>query len=355
MEKRTILILTPDLSKPGGIANYFSVIKNNFNLPVDYFTRGSRADSKGPLSALLQYFIDYYNFVKTLREHQYSLIHINTSLALEGVVRDAVFIFLAKAFFKKKIFVFFRGWDKKAEKSRGLLLVLKKIIFKADIIAVLGEEFKTKLTKWGYSGEIRLLTTVAAPDLFDNNIKIKRDENLLIFVSRLSKEKGIDLLLKIFSRLKNIRPNLRLIIAGDGEDREFFVELVRTMGLPDVEFPGFVIGIAKKKIYHQGSIFIFPSLGEGMPNALLEAMASGLPIVCSDTVGGVVDLFKQGEMGYMVHDRDIESFCQVIERLLDSELERNIIGAFNKKYAEENFSVNRVVSDLESIYFELSK
>ena len=122
-------------------------------------------------------------------------------------------------------------------------------------------------------------------------------------------------------------------------------------------FTGFVSGEAKLRCYQEASIFCFLSYTEGMPNAVLEAMAMGLPLVSSDA-GGLQDILADGATGFIVHQKpeapvrrkfDPSEVAGRVERIArDQELYERIC-IHNREYARERFSAKNVARRLEAI------
>lgn len=113
----------------------------------------------------------------------------------------------------------------------------------------------------------------------------------LLAIGRLSREKGFDLLLDAFKSLRQSLPSADLVIAGAGPEEAALKARCATLGLqPAVRFPGHV---DQPAAYFPGAtLFVLSSRHEGMPNALLEAAACGLPIVAMPAVGGIADLLR---------------------------------------------------------------
>jgi glycosyltransferase involved in cell wall biosynthesis len=113
----------------------------------------------------------------------------------------------------------------------------------------------------------------------------------LLAVGRLAKEKGFDLLLQALATVRERFPQADLIIAGKGPEEAALRAQCRSLGLESaVQFPGYV---DRPYLFYPGaSLFVLSSRQEGLPNALLEAIAAGLPIVALPASGGVVDLLR---------------------------------------------------------------
>ena len=124
----------------------------------------------------------------------------------------------------------------------------------------------------------------------------------LLAVGRLAKEKGFDLLLEALPAVLLRFPSARLVIAGEGPERTSLESLRRRLGLaPVVDFIGFHQRPAA--LFGAASVFVLSSRHEGMPNALLEAAAGGLPLVALPASGGIVDLLRGQPGAWLGRDR----------------------------------------------------
>jgi glycosyltransferase involved in cell wall biosynthesis len=170
--------------------------------------------------------------------------------------------------------------------------------------------------------------------------------------------KGVCELLDVYQILKQRNPAYTLTIAGSGPDLNAIKKRARAMQLKDIAFPGFLTGEAKLNCYQRAGMFCFLSYTEGMPNAVLEAMAMGLPIVSSDA-GGLRDILCDGMTGFIVQPVkgapprqrfNPTEVADAIERLArDPELYERI-SAHNATYARDRFAAPQVAKRLESIY-----
>ncbi len=123
----------------------------------------------------------------------------------------------------------------------------------------------------------------------------------LLTVGRLAREKGIDLLLQALVAVRQQHPNADLIVLGSGPEEPALKAQCRLLGLEAaVRFPGYVE--RPYDFYSGASLFVLPSHHEGMPNALLEAAAAGLPIVATPASGGIVDLLFRLEGAWLARE-----------------------------------------------------
>lgn len=149
----------------------------------------------------------------------------------------------------------------------------------------------------------------------------KRPEQEFIITpgaSRVTERKGLNYLIEAVSLLAPKYPELRLKIMGDGNARESLETLVRERGLTQqVTFLGRIPREETAVYYQEASLFVMPSLNEGMSNAMLEALASGLPIISTPT-GGAVELIEEGKNGVIIPEKSAQAIAAAIEKFIQN-------------------------------------
>jgi len=141
-------------------------------------------------------------------------------------------------------------------------------------------------------------------------------ETLFVAIGRLNRWKGWPLLLEALARLRQHHPRVTLAFVGDGEDRNALVSCLEKMGLNDaVRLPGYQPRERVALWLNAADVAVFASQGEGWSNAMLEALASGKPIVTT-RVSGAADLVLPGVNGFIVEERDPEAFARAMESAL---------------------------------------
>ena len=153
----------------------------------------------------------------------------------------------------------------------------------------------------------------------------------IIVVSRLTPRKGIRYLIRA---MKNLPATAKLAIVGEGDERADLERLAEEVGVTDrVEFRGLVTHDAVPDVYRDADIFCLPSLNEGMSNTVLEAIASGLPVVATVT-GGTEELVVDGENGFFVKTASPEDLAEKLLRLIGNPELRARMGAASRIKAE---------------------
>jgi glycosyltransferase involved in cell wall biosynthesis len=181
---------------------------------------------------------------------------------------------------------------------------------------------------------------------------LRRGENRirLITVGRLVEQKRLDRFLSVLARLrKATNRDVQGTIVGAGPLKGPLEKQAETLGLVPsaVEFRAGVSEMAP--VYQEADICILTSDYEGIPNVLLEAMASGLPVVATE-VGGVAEIVRQGENGFMAPAGDEQGLCAALSRLINDSQLRMQMGKSARAYVEANHSVNGLPAMLTGLY-----
>lgn len=172
---------------------------------------------------------------------------------------------------------------------------------------------------------------------------------LLLFVGRVIKQKGLEYLIKAMPEILTIIPNAQLIIVGKGDKLEELKKLTNKLKLNDkVIFPGFVDNLSLRKLLSSADLFVLPSLWEVLPIAVLEAMASGKPIVCTD-VGGNRELVDQTN-GVVVPKRNSSALAGAIISVLSNEQRMKQMGKASRKRAIEHFNWQTIAMKTKQLY-----
>ncbi len=167
----------------------------------------------------------------------------------------------------------------------------------------------------------------------------KLNSKTIISVGRFNKIKRINLLLEVLKRTEN---DIKLILVGDGEEKEKIIKQIKKSGLEKrVKLTGMLYKEEVEKQLIKSSIFILTSRSEGLPMVILEAMDKGLPCIAFETKSGVSDIIINNKNGYIIKNDNIEEMAKKIDELINNK-------ALLKKFSIEakktvkNFSVNNI-------------
>lgn len=358
------LILARDRAWLGGVRSIVDMMMENFSSKVEPIEMliGQRINQSSRVRRVYYTVIDSILLAMTVIKRDISLVHLNPSLDSKSLMRDGLFLVILRIMGFRRTVVFFHGWDDATEK-RLRRSVTRRRLFRlvygsAAVILVLGSRFKASLVGMGIEPEkIKVITAMFDGQLLAGNSKDRNDDGkIIIFLSRLIKEKGIFELLDAFDVISRRFPDATLIIAGDGPDRNGIESWVKQHHLESrITLPGYLRGENKMTALRGADAFVLPTYhGEGCPVALLEAMAAGLAIITTP-VGGIPDVFVDGENGILLGAVSAGEIVEAVEKLfLNAEFFRRVKDN-NQRKAWESYEANVVTRKIELIYTEVAK
>lgn len=217
---------------------------------------------------------------------------------------------------------FGRGWD-----------ILRRYCYRrANIVTANSLGALKSLSAFVPAGKLQFLPNPISvkPDPREN--ASQRKETLLA-VGRLHHQKGFDLLLRAFAELNRLGEagRWRIRIAGVGGLQEELQSLARALEISDsVDWLGFQQNLSDE--YASAGIFVMPSRFEGMPNALMEALAFGMPAIVSDGSRSMTECVEFGRFGLIFHTENVEELANCIRKLIGDRELRETLGADAKKH-----------------------
>lgn len=173
------------------------------------------------------------------------------------------------------------------------------------------------------------------------------DRPVVLTVARLEAQKGLHDLIDAAQRV----PGALFVIAGDGPDRPRLEARARSQGIGDrVRFLGYRDDIPE--LLASSDVFVMPSLYEGLPLAVMEAMAAGTPVIAT-AIGGTDELVADGETGVLVPPADPPALAVALRTLLDDPDRANAMASAAQRLAHQEFGCARVVQRVGEVYEEL--
>jgi N-acetyl-alpha-D-glucosaminyl L-malate synthase BshA len=262
---------------------------------------------------------------------------------------------IAKKLLRKPYVVWGQGSDVYLP-GKFIKSISKLVLKNADTVIALTEDMKSEMQKF-CDRAILVIPNGIDSESFENlsresirkKLKIKEDENVITFVGTLRPVKGVKYLIRAIKLITKVNGNVKLMLVGDGEEREYVEDLVEELDLNEcVKFIGRVQNEEVPEYMVASDIFVLPSLSESFGIVNLEAMASGLPIVATK-VGGLPEIVKDGENGFLVEPKNPKQIAEGTLLLLrDNELRERI--SKNNKEKAKKYGWDGVVERLEEAY-----
>lgn len=294
--------------------------------------------------------------VQHMRAHNVDILH------LHNVYADCVGAVAARLFKVRTVATVYVLADYGDWKRDLIQAIEGKVIHLFDRVTAHCEDTRNKMIELGFSPN-KIDTLICGfethPVIMSKEERNRRrremgvadGEILLGNVARLYPEKAQDVLLRIFKDILAEHPNVRLWIAGVGPRDASLRALCSQLGLDDkVKFVGFLSDLPSFMCLLD--IQVHPSHIEGVPLALCEGLAAGLPIVAS-AVGGVPEILNHGQAGVLVPAGDGAAFSRMVIDLIDRPEERSRIGASAKRFIESDYSLEAAVIRVERTYCEM--
>lgn len=302
---------------------------------------------------------EYQPLAKILKSNKVDLLHIyfgHTGVHLLPFIK----------LWDKPVVVSFHGMDVQLrkhdpsyeEKLRELLKVL-------PLVMVRSNSLKERLIDLGCDEKKIRLNTTGIPFYNFPYKEKKLPKNgawQIVQSSRLIEKKGIKYSLEAFAGFLKHYPNSIFSIAGEGELKASLEKKAQELNIFDnVKFLGFLNQKELNTFYQKSHIFLHPSIvakdgnQEGIPNSMLEAMSTGLPVV-STFHGGIPEAVKNDYSGLLVNEKDSKGLLDSLLKL--TKPQNNLFKNFSKNASSsvrENFSVESSINKLEKVYFELLK
>jgi 1,2-diacylglycerol 3-alpha-glucosyltransferase len=245
-----------------------------------------------------------------------------------------------------------------SQAARAVIISLsRKYCNKCDQIVTPSSPMKKKLRGYGVNSPIEVIPT--GVDISDFNNPFSRSEletkwhlpqgkKILLYVSRIAKEKNLDFLFEAIKILASRREDFHLLMIGGGPELSHYQNLVRQWNLSSfVTFAGMQPKKDTNRFYGACDIFVFPSITETQGIVITEAMAAGIPAVAVNIMGPI-DIIDDGQDGFLTPLKS-NLFAQRIEKLLDDEKLRYRLGN-QARINSQKFSVEACTDKLEEIY-----
>ena len=287
-------------------------------------------------------FAFWIEIVRTVRKIKPDIVHVQSlSIATPALISKRI-LEIPYLVWGRGTDVYLPDWFTK--------LTAKIIMKNADSLLALTENMKQKMREM-CDRDISVVPNGIDLERFKISSGGKKGDSAktIIFVGRLHPVKAVQYLIEAMAIIHQEMPDVKLVIVGDGAERSRLEELAERLDLKScIQFAGQVPQERIPQVMHQADVFALPSLTEGFPVVLLEAMAAGLPIVATN-VGGIPDIVEDGVNGYLVNAKSPDEMAEKILMLMQNSVMREKISANNREIAKR-YGWDAVTAILERVY-----
>lgn len=352
-----ILITAPSLETHQNVSGISSVVaqiiehsRNEFY----HFTAGRQDSEKIGFRWIFKQIFIAPRFFRQIRRENIEIVHINTALAPLSIVRDAILTRAAK-FANCPVLLQLHGGKFFTQGFSKFLLkrLTEKMLRCANVILVLSETEKNFIEKHWQNLEVRVLENAVSIEDFEIT-KRKSDEKTIIFLGRLHEDKGLREIIETCRILKEEKFNFRFKCFGTGDAKDFFVAEMNEILGEKFFYGGVISGTKKQKELAASDVFLLPSRYEGLPVALLEAMANFcVPIVSN--VGSIGAVIEDNVNGLLIEPQNVPQIVEKIKLILSNNIDFERLQKNARKTVEEKFNLKDYIEKLDKIYRKILK
>lgn len=278
------------------------------------------------------------------------LVHINAALTDLSIWRDAALLRAAKLAGRPVVLALHGGKYLVNEfSSARLAAVTRDMLGNARVVVVYSDLEKREVDRRWPGLDVRILAN-AVPPRETTADKPVNPVPVIIFFGRLHESKGLDQIVKACSELKTAGYEFQFRCFGDGPMKdEFLPQMEHALG-ESFLYGGVVTSSEKYRELDKADIFLLPSIyGEGLPMAILEAMAAGCVVVASE-MASVAAVIRHGVNGYLIEPRNTEQLVGRLKTLLDDSAGWKPVGDAAAETVRRDFAIEGYIETLEEIY-----
>ncbi len=332
----------------GAVVNAYRAYGLFERWPIDYVPTHRDGGAVRKLLTLIKALL---TVITLLARHRRAVMHVH-SASRASFWRKSIFITLAMCA-KCPVILhlhgggFARFYDAECGKVRRR--IIRFFLERATRVIVLSERWRAWITGIADNRQVVCIPNPVPPA---EEWSLSPRRNMVLFLGRLERRKGIFDLLDAVAALRAHIPDLELVCAGDGDPGPV-ARYAGRLGIEDaVSLPGWVGPAEKQSLMNLAAVYVLPSYAEGLPVSLLEAMAAGVPVAAT-SVGGIPDVVADGVNGFLFAPGDRPMLQRLLRRLMhDPELGKRMALAA-RETVRLRFSAEHVLAQLDKLYGDL--
>jgi glycosyltransferase involved in cell wall biosynthesis len=351
-DRARILMLGTALDGRGGVAAVVAVLRQGGLFEREHVRYVATHADGSRLAKASRALAGFWHAARICLWQRPAIVHVH-SASRASFLRKSLLLLIARACGCKTIFHLHGGGFREfATRDANPLLRgwIRHTLEQSSLVIALSEGWAGFVRGFAPRARVAVLpNSVALPAAGDAALE---EPGRILFLGRVEHAKGVVELLQACALLAPRMPKLRLVLGGIG-DLEDACRRARDLGIADrLELPGWLGPAERARELQRAQVFCLPSHAEGLPMALLEAMAAGKAVVASD-VGAIPEAVQDGDNGLLTPARDSRLLAAALERLLDDAPLRARLGQRARATVEQHYSLDAVGARLGEIYHEL--
>lgn len=295
----------------------------------------------------------FFNLFRLTYKNDFNIIHAHST------VPTGLVAVLVSKIMKIPIFITVHGMDVNNYIEHPFKRLISFTLKNCDMVITVSNDLAKKVKSLGVDGNnIKILRNAVDTNRFkpSNIQKIRKKYNinekdiLILFVGYLDTFKGVFELLGAFHELSKKRENIKLMMVGEGPKITELKNKVSEFELEkSVIFAGKISHKIIEEYYQSADIFVLPSYSEGVPLSILEAMASGLPII-STKVGGIPEIIEEGKNGFLVYPKDKKKLEMFLDYLVQDQDLKKTFAKNSIQLINKGFKIKSKINELIKLY-----
>ncbi len=337
-----ILMYGPSRKVMGGISSVVNGYYEQWNEDYDLTYVGTMEDGSNLKKAFV-FLIAYISSIFIMPS--YDIVHVHMA-SKNSYERKNLLLKMAKFYKKKTIihvhgsnFMLFYGEDSSPVKRAKI----RKTFNEADYVIALSARWEEDLATITKTPIQVIYNAVSCPPPYEKVLN-----NNICFLGRLGPRKGVFDLMDVLVKLNKSYKDYQVYIGGDG-DVEGLKKYISDHNMTNVHYVGWISGRDKERLLRDTTIFSLPSYHEGLPMALLEAMSYGC-VSISTTVGGIPEVLRNGENGFIMEPGDKETLYTVLDDILSGRVDKGLISKNARETIEVDHSLAVSLQVLYNLY-----
>ena len=362
MNRPVVLILGPDRAAMSGVSTHVNLLMGSAldgDFELVHFQVGSEGRREGRLAKLARLMASPFALFATILFRHVNVVHINTSLNNKAYFRDLMYLAVAKLLRARVVYQVHGGklpmnfFDARPLPTRFLRWTLTL----PDLIVLLGSG---ELEAYQLFVPEQDVVTIpngidCAPFLTIPVVHSQAEYPLrLIYIGRLDRAKGLYETFQALRLAQELGVDARLTVGGGGPEEERLKRYAQALGIAaKVTFAGPVFGEDKVRLLAGADLMVLASYSEGLPYALLEAMAGGIPVIATP-VGAIPDVVTDGMHGLLVPPRDGKAIAEALVALARDREKISWMSRACRRRVCAAFSIERVAEEFATYYNQLA-
>jgi len=355
-----VLLAGPALGAISGVSTHVNLLLaapwssvGENALDLTHFQIGSEGREESAAGRLLRLLASPLALGACLVTRRIDVLHLNTSLNSKAYWRDVVYLGVARLL-RRRVILQIHGGSLPHEFFAGrrwATALFRRVLRAADAVVALGKPEWQAFRDFVPDVRVHLIPNAVVLASASASVGDSEQAGLrLLFLGRLDAAKGLFELLEAVAVLVRSGRLIRLLIAGSGSEEATLRARVEAHGLhPQVEFTGARFGADKQALLQWAQVFVLPSHAEGLPYALLEAMAAGIVPVVS-AVGSVPDVVGDLEHGLLVTPHRVDELVAALARLDDDRALLARLGVAARARIIERFGLEQFARSFARLY-----